>query len=176
MLDALRSRFNRQTSFHRQSRVVDGIEAALSPLYKELSRQHPNAQWNDSIWKITVWGLAAYWAEGSPRILEIEANGQCDDSHEQFRAIGSGVNSAYSAWRVLGSTSLSYLPEGPALRVMWMILKACIETDLWGVSDPINMWVVTENKARRVGNSEMDGLKQFAILNLPSFVRESLEK
>ena len=106
-------------------------------------------------------GLAAYWAEGAPRILEIEPNGECD-SYPDFRAVGSGAKSAYAAWRVLGAEQLSQLGEGVALQAMFRILQVCIETEESGVSEPIVMWVINEDSPRKVPASELDTLQEFA--------------
>ena len=119
-------------------------------------------------------GLAICWAEGAPRIFEIEANGMVDD-HEAFRAVGSGTNSAYAAWNALGGQQLSGLAEGVALQLMARILQVSIETDVSGVADPIVIWVVTQNNARQVQSAEMDSIRQvgthnflFSLVNLHS--------
>ena len=136
-----------------------------------MSEKYPAADWN-SIWKVAPTGLAICWAEGAPRIFEIEVNGIVD-SHENFRAVGSGTNSAYAAWNALGGQQLSGLAEGVALQLMARILQVSIDTDLAGVANPISIWVVTENKARQVQSSEMDSIRQvgthnflFSLVNL----------
>ena len=146
--------------FERHAHLVRHIHQTLSPIFRELYQQYPDAKW-DTIWKVLVGGLAAYWAEGNPRILEIEANGQCE-THRSFRAIGSGARSSYAAWRALGGEQLSQLQEGIALQVMLRILEVCIETEVSGVSDPVIMWVVEEGRVRRVADSQMDNLREVA--------------
>ena len=117
------------------------------------------------MWKVTAIGLAAYWA-GEPRILEIEHNGQCDPSHRQFRAIGSGTKSAYAAWKALGAERLSDLDEGSALQVLCRIISVSIDTDVAGVSLPMSLSVVTETGARALKDTEINRLMQVAERDL----------
>jgi 20S proteasome alpha/beta subunit len=161
MRAALRAKLRHSTTFKRQDRVIGLIDKALSPVYEELSQKYPDIKWDGSIWKIGVTGLAAYWAEDEPRILEIEANGLLDP-HRNFRAIGSGTSTAYAAWRALGAEQLSQLQEGTALQAMWRILRVCIETEVAGVSEPVVMWVIAKDKARKIQDSEMDSLREVA--------------
>ena len=140
---------------------MNAIATALLPEYRKLSEKFPNAH-PESFWRSGVTGLATYWAEGEPRILEIEANCECDDSYRFFRAIGSGTRSAYAAWRALGAEQLSQFQEGMALQFMFRILQICIDTEESGVSEPIVMWVVTESGIRKVPDSQTDSLLEVA--------------
>ena len=157
----LNGKLDHATTFKRDDRVIGTIRSALLPEYRALSEKFPNATL-ESIWNTSVTGLAAYWAEDKPRILEIETNCECD-AYDHFRAVGSGAKSAHAAWRALGAEQLSQLREGMALQAMFRILQVCIETEVAGVSGPIVMWVITEDKARRISDTEMDALQEVAI-------------
>ena len=45
---------------------------------------------------------------------------------------------------------------------MWRILRVCIETEVAGVSEPVVMWVIAKDKARKIQDSEMDSLREVA--------------
>ncbi len=94
------------------------------------------------------------WAENEPRILEFEINGD-SSYHDYFHAIGSGANTAYAIYRTLGGRRLLNLDEARATMAILRILRTCVEVEMWGVSEPVDIWNVNAAGARRLNGDEV---------------------
>ena len=109
---------------------------------------------------VVLWGLTAFWAEEAAHIMEYEVSG---DScfHDHFHAIGGGGPTAYAIYRTLGGRRLSELEESKALLVILRILVTCIDVEVSGVSEPLSAWIVSQGKARKVSEEEINEQLQF---------------
>ena len=142
----------RPTQAEKLSRISSNISSCLKPFYDEIKEQNGKVL-QGSIFEIGLWGLIACWSEQAPHIIEYELNGD-HDTHQWFHAIGSGTSTAYAVWRTLGERKLVELDERKALWVALRILKTCISVEMYGVSEPLRAWVVTEKGARRMSKEE----------------------
>ena len=139
-------------AFKKRELVRGFFENNLKPSYDAIrSANYPPATFLD---EIVLLGLAAFWAENSAQILELEKNG---DScfHPSFHAIGSGADTAYAVYRTLGGTRLSDLDEPKALLALIRMVRTCVNVEMWGVSEPVWFWVVGPKGARRVSQDEL---------------------
>lgn len=143
-LEALRLHTN---TFDKWERVRNAVATCLSPIYREIKQANDTAQ--REIYQTALWGLLVYWAEGEPHILECGLNGDIEH-HEHFHAIGSAAKTAYAVYRTLGGKRLCSLEERRALLVMLRILRTCVAVELFGVSEPLSAWVLSEGKATKV--------------------------
>ena len=162
---SLQRTFRKKGTLPSHQEVVCLVEQSVEPIYKRQQEKYPVAPLQPNIWSISVGGLVVGWIEERPCILEIEVNGLCD-SHDSFRAIGSGTNSAQAVWHSFGGQRLTEAEEGLALQLMWRILQVSIETEAAGVSMPIAMWVVREGKTRKIRDTELDALQSLADRDL----------
>ncbi len=144
--------------FKKRDRIRDAVDRCLSPVYQQIKQSNDGVL--RDIYRTSLWGLLAYWAEEAPHILECGINGDIE-FHEYFHAIGSGANTAYAIYRTLGGERLSTLDERKALFVMLRILRTCVNVEMWGVSEPLFVWVVSHNKARKVSTDEIQAISQF---------------
>ena len=85
----------------------------------------------------------------APHILECGLNGDIE-FHQYFQAIGSGANTAHAIYRTLGGERLSTLDERKTLLVVLRILRTGVNVEMWGVSEPLSVWVVSHNNAKKV--------------------------
>jgi len=138
--------------FDKPSRVRDEIARCLSLIYKQIKQA--NAGVEREIFRTSLWGLLAYWAHGTPHILELSLNGDCE-FHEHFHTIGSGANTAYAIYRTLGEKRLCTVDERWAIPVILRILRTCVSIEIWGVSEPLSVWVVSGRTAREVSLDEI---------------------
>lgn len=140
------------TMFQRRDRIRDALDRCFIPVYKKIKEQNypPTA----SVPEISLWGLAAYWAEDAPHILEYEING-ASMFHDCFHSIGSGSQTAYAIFRTLGGRRLVELDESKARLVMLRIIRTCVDVELWGVSEPLSVWTVTKTRAKRLSADEL---------------------
>jgi len=155
---ALDSSDFRTTTFEKRDRVRDAMDRCLNPIYTKIINDYPQPR--PELWHITIWGLAAYWAENQPHIIEYGPNG-IPEFHPHFHAIGSGANTAYAIWRTLGGPHLAKLGGEKSLQVILRIIRTCVDVEMVGVSEPITLWVVSANKTRKVSPDEMETLKQY---------------
>lgn len=135
------------------SRPVRPHDRSLAPHYQEIQDRWANPP--NYLFEVCIWGLAAFWAEASPQILELEINGD-SSLHNSFLAIGSGSNSAYAVYKTLGGGRLCDLEEGKALAAILRILKTSVSVDMAGVNDPYHVWVVSASGTRKVSEEEID--------------------
>ncbi len=145
-------------TFGKRDLIRDAVERCLNPVYRAVDTKKLSP--TTKIWDITLWGLAAYWAENSPHILEFEANGDCS-FHNYFHAIGSGSSTAYAIWRTLGGVRLSALNRQKGLYAILRILRTCVNIEMMGVSEPFIVWVVSNQGARKLLDDEIQAEMQY---------------
>lgn len=138
--------------FDKRDRIRDAIDRCLSPIYHQIKQANQGVQID--IFRTALWGLVVYWAEESPHILEYGLNGD-SEFHNYFHAIGSGANTAYAIYRTLGGERLSTLDERRAIPAILRILRTCVNVELWGVSEPIYTWLVSQSEARELSQDEI---------------------
>lgn len=158
MFEALQANQFRSTTFKSRNRVRNAIEQCLEPEFTRISHKPqvlPNTMWN-----ISVSGLVAYWAEDRPHILEIEPNAE-NCFHDYFHAIGSGTQTAYAIWRTLGGRELIQLQEPKSLQVALRIMKTCIGVEMAGVSEPVDVWVLSARGCKRIPDDELQAIAQY---------------
>ena len=146
------------SAFKKASTICGFFEKTLAPHYTTIQ-----ARWNkppDKNFEVALWGLAAFWAEDSPQILELEMNG---DSclHNYFHAIGSGTNTAYAVYRTLGGRKLASLEEPKALAAILRILTTSVDVEIAGVNEPFHVWVVSDGTTRLLSDDEINTHMQF---------------
>jgi ATP-dependent protease HslVU (ClpYQ) peptidase subunit len=143
--------------FNKSERIQGAVYRSLRPVYDEIKRANECAK--QSFYLTSLWGLMAFWAEDTPHILECGINGDCE-FHQYFHAIGSGAKTAYAIYRTLGGTKLCNLDERWAIPVILRILRTCVGVELWGISEPIYIWVISGVKARRLSDDEIQAQLQ----------------
>ncbi|MBI4339706.1 MAG: hypothetical protein HY680_07100 [Chloroflexi bacterium] len=132
--------------FRKRDLVRDAIDRGFKKIYKEIAdRNRPT---------IPLWGLSAFWAEGSPHILEHELSGDCS-YHDYFHAIGSGSKTAYAIYRTLGGKNLAGLNQQKCIQVTLRILRTCIGVEPMGVGEPLVLWVVGEAGAKKLSDDQI---------------------
>ncbi|MFV2044974.1 MAG: hypothetical protein ACC700_17275 [Anaerolineales bacterium] len=146
--------------FDKQERVRDLLDRCFDPVYQRAFKKNSPPPPQSVAWQITIHGLAAFWADGVPRIIEYETNSDCD-YHDYFHAIGSGSGTAYAIWRTLGSRALSTLDEAKAIPVTLRILRTCVNVEMWGVSEPFSIWLVTSDGARKLSQPRLEADLQY---------------
>lgn len=151
-LEALEAITLHSNMFDKRDRVRDAIDRCLSPIYQQIKQANQGVQID--ILGTALWGLVVYWAERAPQILEYGLNGD-SEFHEYFHAIGSGANTAYAIYRTLGGKRLSTLDERRALPAILRILRTCVDVEMWGVSEPLYTWVVSQDRARELSQDEI---------------------
>lgn len=120
--------------FRSCERIRDVLDRCFIPVYQKIKAvSHPPTA---LVPQVSLWGLATYWAEDNPHILEYEING-ASMFHECFHAIGNASQTAYAIFRTLGARRLSELDEAKAIVALLRILRTCVDTELWGVSEPL---------------------------------------
>ena len=139
------------TTFARPDRVRSLIDASYVKIYKAIEDRNR---------LIDLWGLAAFWAEGSVHILEHERSGDCC-FHPSFHAIGSGAKTAYAIFRTLGGKDLVKLGEQKGVQVALRILRTCVGTEIAGVSDPFHMWLIRKDQALKLGDDRIQAELQY---------------
>ncbi len=143
--------------FGKRDRIRDAVDRCLSPVYQQIKQANNGVQ--RDIYKTSLSGLLAYWAEENPHILECGINGDIE-FHDCFQAIGSGAKTAHAIYRTLGGKRLSTLDERKALLVVLRILRTCVNVEMWGVSEPLSVWVVSYSEARKVSPDEVEANRQ----------------
>ena len=149
--------------FKKRDRIRDTLDRCLDPVYQTIQHklsEREQLRQRSHIWDITLWGLAACWAENAPQILEFEPNGVVS-YHSYFHAIGSGANTAYAIWRTLGGIELAVLNWPKSLHVMLRIIRTCVSVEMFGVSEPFSVWVVSDGKARELLTDEIQAEMQW---------------
>ena len=154
---ALQGTKHHTNTFEKRDRIRDAVDRCLSPVYLQIKQANDGVR--RDIYKTSLWGLLAYWAEEAPHILECGLNGDIE-FHQYFQAIGSGANTAHAIYRTLGGERLSTLDERKALLVVLRILRTCVNVEMWGVSEPLSVWVVSSNNARKVSPDEIEANRQ----------------
>lgn len=144
-------------TFKKRDRIRDAVDRCLSPVYQQIKQANDGVR--RDIYKTSLWGLLAYWAEEAPHILECGLNGDIE-FHDYFQAIGSGAKTAHAIYRTLGGWRLSRLGEHKILLVMLRILRTCVNVELWGVSEPLSVWIVSHNNVRKVSPDEVEANRQ----------------
>ena len=133
-------------TFNKRHLVQDAMDRCFAPIYKKIQAIN--------IPQVSLWGLSVFWAENAPQILENEI--ASDSSfHDYFHAIGSAANTAYAIYRTLGGSRLCTVAERWALPVILRILRTCVSVEVWGVSEPLSVWVVSGGTARRISPDEI---------------------
>jgi 20S proteasome alpha/beta subunit len=145
------ARFHTNT-FAKSERIQAAVRTVLSPIYQDIKNESypPGTMIPD----IALWGLTAMWAENDARILEFEANGD-SSFHDHFHAVGSGSQTAYAIYRTLGGRRLSGLDQPRATSAILRILRTCVDVEMWGVSEPLGVWVLTATSVRKFGPDEI---------------------
>jgi 20S proteasome alpha/beta subunit len=146
-----------QNMFQKRERIRDVVDRCLSPVYTKIKQANEGVRL--PIYKTALQGLIAYYAEEAPQILECGLNGDIE-FHDYFQAIGSGANTAHAIYRTLGGKKLSGLSEYKALLVMLRILRTCVNVEMWGVSEPLSVWIISSNKAKKVSPDEIEANRQ----------------
>ena len=144
--------------FEKRDRIRDAVDRCLSPVYQQIKQANDGVR--RDIYLTSLWGLMVFWAEEAPQILECGINGDLE-FHPYFQAIGSGANTAHAIYRTLGGRKLSGLGEYKALLVMLRILRTCVNVEMWGVSEPLSVWIVSSSNARKVSLDEVAANLQF---------------
>ena len=148
------------TTLKRVDLVRRAIDGKLAPHYKAIREKNtPDSPISAFFGQIGLWGLAACWADDGPAILEFEASGGTD-THEYFHAVGGGANTAYAVWRTIGGRQLVGLDEGRALHVALRILQTSVNVEMFGVSEPFQLYVVSPGAVRSVSDTETDALAE----------------
>lgn len=146
-----------QNMFQKRDRIRDAVDRCLRPIYQQIKQANDGVK--RDIYLTSLWGLIIFWAEEAPQILECGINGDIE-FHDFFQAIGSGANTAHAIYRTLGGQKLSRLGEHKALLVMLRILRTCVNVELWGVSEPLSVWIVSPNNARKISLDEIEANRQ----------------
>jgi len=144
--------------FKKRDRIRDAVDRCFSPIYQQIKQANDGVQ--REIYTTALWGLLAFWADEAPHILECGLNGDIE-FHEYFHAIGSGAPTAYAIYRTLGGERLSSLDERKALLVLLRILRTCVNVEVLGVSEPLYVWVIFQNEARKISPDEVQPVMQF---------------
>ena len=139
-------------TFRRRDRVRNALEGCLGPEFERIKTNNPSP--DRSIWDITISALVAYWAEDAPHILEFEYNGDCC-FHDNFHAIGSGVDTAYAIYRTLGGIQLSQLDGAKSILALLRILRTCVNVERAGVSEPFFVWKIDSGQLSRLSEDEV---------------------
>jgi 20S proteasome alpha/beta subunit len=138
-------------AFNKRHIVQATMDRCLAPIYKKIKEEtHTPA----NIPQVCLWGLSVFWAENAPQIFENEITGD-SSFHDYFHAIGSAANTAYAIYRTLGDIKLCNVTERWALPVILRILRTCIKVEVWGVSEPLSVWVVSAGRARKISLDEI---------------------
>jgi len=137
--------------FRRRDLVRDAIDRSFVRTYERIAERGG---------QIPLWGLSAFWAEGNPHILEHETSRDCC-FHEYFHAVGSGSQTAYAIYRTLGGRRLVGLNEQKGIQATLRILRTCIGVEPAGVSEPVHMWVVTAQLARKLPDDQIQAELQY---------------
>lgn len=139
--------------FQKRDRIRDALDRYFMPVYQKIKECNypPTAL----VPQVSLRGLVAYWAEDAPRILEYDITGT-SMFHDCFHAIGSAADTAYAVYRTLGGKKLSELSEAKAIVTVLRILRTCVNVEMWGVSEPLSVWVVTQSRARRLSDDELE--------------------
>jgi len=139
--------------FDKRDRIRDQVDRCLKPIYTEIKQANDRIKLQ--IDETSLCGLLVYWAEGDHHILECGLNGDME-FHDYFHAIGSGAQTAYAIHRTLGGKGLRTLDERRALPVMLRILRTCVDVELWGVSEPLYVWIISQGETRQVSPDEIE--------------------
>jgi len=138
-------------TFNKRHLVQDAMDRCFAPIYKKIREDiHPPID----IWQVALWGLSVFWAENAPQILENEPSSD-SSFHDYFHAIGSAAKTAYAIYRTLGGAQLCTVPERLALLAILRILRTCVDVELWGVGEPLAVWIVSGGQARKVSLDEI---------------------
>lgn len=137
--------------FRKRDLVRDAIDRSFVKIYKEIEVRNSS---------IHLWGLSAFYAEGSSHILEHETSRDCF-FHNYFHAIGSGANTAYAIYRTLGGKDLTTLNEAKAVQATLRILRTCIDVEPAGVSEPITLWVIAETGPKKLSDDQLEAEIQY---------------
>lgn len=138
-------------TFNKRHLIQNAMDRCFVPIYKKIKEDiHTPA----NISQVCLWGLSAFWAENAPQILENEVTSD-SSFHDYFHAIGSAANTAYAIYQTLGGLRLCTVEERWALPVILRILRTCVGVEVWGVSEPLYVWVVSRGKARRISPDEI---------------------
>lgn len=131
-------------------KVQEHFSSVLAPIYKQMAEAPVMPGQNP----MTLWGLVALWTGDDACILELEPN--ADSCWQQyFHAIGSGSATAYAVYRTLGGKRLIGVDEAKAIMAVLRILRTCVDVEMWGVSEPLDVWVVTKGSAKRISRDEL---------------------
>ena len=150
----------KQTTFRKTALVRRAVEGKVERQYAAIRATNtPDSPIKIFFGAGGLWGLASYWTDEGPTILELEASGGTD-THEFFHAVGSGAQTAYAVWRTIGGRELAKLDEGRALHVALRILDTSVAVEMSGVSDPFRIFVITPDGARRVSDPEVNALTE----------------
>jgi len=147
-----------QNMFNRKEQIRNAWDRCLRPIYKEIREE--SVQGAPFYLTQGLWGLAAYWAEDDAHILEYPVNGDSEFCPD-FRAIGSGANTAHAIYQTLGGNRLTVLDERRALPVMLRVLGTSIIVEQQGVSEPLTAWTVSNKGAKKISEDELETHKEF---------------
>lgn len=176
-IEALKFRPN---TFEKRDRVRDMIDRVFQKQLDQIDETFKKRSVTfKAIYEPPVLvGLAAYFAEGQPQILDFERNGD-STYYESFRAIGSGGGTAYAVWQTLGGERLHDLPEGTALHIVLQIMRTTIAVDERGVSAPITVLVVEKERVRQLPtaliDSELEAVQEREDERVNAFLKEGGE-
>lgn len=147
----------RSTTFERLDRVGRMIVGNLQPIYERIQAESkpPFKNWQE----IALTGLAAFWAEGQPHILELEKNGDTYP-HDYFHALGSAGSAAYAVYNTLAPAGeearLLNVDERKTLMAILRIVRTAINVVAAGVSEPIQVYIIRNGKVRMLLKEEIE--------------------
>lgn len=147
-----------QNMFQRKERIRDCLDRCVRPIYREIREESVSGA--HFVLQQGLWGLATYWAENDAHILEYPLNGDSEFCPD-FRAIGSGANTAHAIYHTLGGERLTHLEERKALPAMLRILGTSIRVEQQGVSEPLTVWIVSNQRVKKVSEEEIETHKEF---------------
>lgn len=114
------------------------------------------------------------WIGGGPFILEINKSGQ-DEQHEhrEMCAIGSGDAVAYHACHSLAHYAISTRSLEECKWLAYRVVDSAIEIQAFALGQPIQMWQITAEGARRLQDEELKNIRD-AVGSWKEYEKEAL--
>jgi proteasome beta subunit len=101
-----------------------------------------------------------YTADGCPWLLEITPNCTYDTFEEMgFHAIGSGASFAQVANAVFAQLRVTENPLEYGKMVAYRLMDTVIETSIYGIHHPIQLWTVDQSGSHKMQESELTELR-----------------
>lgn len=147
----------RPNMFQQKGRIRNILDRCLHPIYREIREESVSGA--PFILTQSLWGLVVYWAEDAAHILEYPINGDSEFCPD-FRAIGSAANTAHAIYQTLGGNRLINLEERKAIPAILRILGTSVKVEQQGVSEPLIVWIVNNQRTRKVSVDELETHKE----------------